>query len=100
MRKNGMIDRYDAMVLFILIILGLSFSLFFAIKNIKPKEEPKDQYFICCIEKMTSEFYTVVYMKNGESFYPHFTHERQVHAFMKELERLGELNRNGYEVEE
>ena len=93
-----MIDRYDAMVLFILIMLGLSFSLFFAIKSIKPTPDPKDQYFICCIEKMTSEFYTVVYMKNGETFYPHFTHERQVRAFMKELERLGELNRNGYEV--
>jgi hypothetical protein len=95
-----MIDRYDAMVLFILIILVSSFSLFLVIKSIKPKEEPRDQYFICCIEKMTSEFYTVVYMKNGETFYPHFTHERQVHAFMKELERLGELNRNGYEVVE
>jgi hypothetical protein len=86
------------MVLFILIMLGSSFSLFFAIKSIKPTPEPKDQYFICCIEKMTNEFYTVVYMKNGETFYPHFTHERQVHDFMKELERLGELNRNGYEV--
>jgi hypothetical protein len=88
------------MVLFILIVLGSSFSLFLVIKSMKPTPDPKDQYFICCIEKMTSEFYTVVYMKNGESFYPHFTAERQVHAFMKELERLGELNRNGYEVAE
>lgn len=85
-------------VLFILLFITASFSFSLAIKSIKPKEEPKDQYFICCIEKMTSEYYTVVYMKNGETFYPHFTHERQVHAFMKELERLGELNRNGYEV--
>jgi hypothetical protein len=79
------------------IIVYTSFAMLI-ITNIKP--EPKDQYFICCIEKMTSEFYTVVYMKNGETFYPHFTAERQVHAFMKELERLGELNRNGYEVAE
>jgi hypothetical protein len=94
-----MIDRYDALAIFILIMLGLSFSLFFVIKSIKPKEEPKDQYFICCIEKMTSEFYTVVYMKNGETFYPHFTAERQVHNFIEHLEKLGTVDRNGYEVE-
>lgn len=81
------------------VIIALLF-LAIVIIDARPKWVEPDQYFICCIEKLAPEYYTVVYTKNGETFYPHFTQERQVHAFMKELERLGELNRNGYEVAE
>jgi site-specific DNA-adenine methylase len=84
-------------------ILAVIIAMLFlavVIIDARPKLVEPDQYFICCVEKLAQEYYTVVYMKNGETFYPHFTHERQVHAFIEELERLGELNRNGYEVAE
>jgi len=84
----------------LLVLTGFIILLILMFPTQEQTPEQKDKYFICCIEKMTSEFYTVVYTKNGETFYPHFTQERQVHAFLKELERLGELNRNGYEVAE
>jgi hypothetical protein len=81
------------------VIIALLF-LAIVIIDARPKWVEPDQYFICCIEKLAPEYYTVVYMKNGETFYPHFTHEKQVHAFLKKLERMGELDRNGYEVKE
>jgi hypothetical protein len=84
----------------LLVLTGFIILLFFMFPTQEQAQEPKDQYFICCIEKMTSEFYTVVYMKNGESFYPHFTAERQVHNFIEHLEKLGTVDRNGYEVAE
>ena len=62
------------------------------------KSESKDQYFICSVEKLADDYYSMVYTRNGESYYPHFTHERQVFTFLDYLETIGEVDRNGYEV--
>ena len=62
------------------------------------KTEKIDEYFLCCVERLAQDYYTVVYSKNGECFYPHFTHERQALAFIDHLETLGILHRNGYEI--
>jgi hypothetical protein len=66
--------------------------------QIKKQLIKPDDYFICCYEKVADNFYQVVYMKNGETYYPHFTDIRQVHSFMDKLETLGTLDRNGYEI--
>jgi len=62
--------------------------------------ESKDQYFICSVEKLADDYYSMVYTRNGESYYPHFTHERQVLTFLDYLETIGDVDRNGYEVKE
>ena len=64
------------------------------------KSESKDQYFICSVEKLADDYYSMVYTRNGESYYPHFTHERQVFTFLDYLETIGDVDRNGYEVKE
>ncbi len=62
------------------------------------RSENKDQYFICSVEKLADDYYSMVYTRNGESYYPHFTHERQVLTFLDYLETIGDVDRNGYEV--
>lgn len=62
------------------------------------RSESKDQYFICSVEKLADDYYSMVYTRNGESYYPHFTHERQVFTFLDYLETIGDVDRNGYEV--
>ena len=64
------------------------------------RSESKDQYFICSVEKLADDYYSMVYTRNGESYYPHFTHERQVLTFLDYLETIGDVDRNGYEVKE
>lgn len=56
----------------------------------------KDTYFICSYEKASDKYYILVYTKNGEAFYPHFTHWRQVVSFIDNLERHGKVIYNGY----
>ena len=63
------------------------------------RSENKDQYFICSVEKLADDYYSMVYTRNGKSYYPHFTHERQVLTFLDYLETIGDVDRNGYEVE-
>jgi len=55
-----------------------------------------DKYFIGSYEKVNDNYYILVYTKNGEAFYPHFTHWRQVVSFINNLERLGKVDYNGY----
>ncbi len=64
------------------------------------RSENKDQYFICSVEKLADDYYSIVYTRNGKSYYPHFTHERQVFTFLDYLETIGDVDRNGYEVKE
>ena len=64
------------------------------------RSENKDQYFICSVEKLADDYYSMVYTRNGKSYYPHFTHERQVLTFLDYLETIGDVDRNGYEVKE
>ena len=64
------------------------------------RSENKDQYFICSVEKLADDYYSMVYTRNGKSYYPHFTHERQVFTFLDYLETIGDVDRNGYEVKE
>ena len=66
--------------------------------DIAKKESPIDQYFICSVEKLADDYYSMVYTRNGKSYYPHFTHERQVLTFLDYLETIGDVDRNGYEV--
>ena len=68
--------------------------------DIANKEEPRDKYFICSVEKLADDYYSMVYTRNGKSYYPHFTHERQVLTFLDYLETIGDVDRNGYEVKE
>ena len=63
------------------------------------RSESKDQYFICSVEKLADDYYSMVYTRNGKAYYPHFTHERQVFTFLDYLETIGDVDRNGYEVE-
>lgn len=56
----------------------------------------EDTYFIGSYEKVSDNYYILVYTKNGEAFYPHFTHWRQVVSFIDNLERLGKVEYNGY----
>ena len=49
------------------------------------RSENKDQYFICSVEKLADDYYSMVYTRNGKSYYPHFTHERQVLTFLDYL---------------
>jgi len=64
------------------------------------RSENKDQYFICSVEKLADDYYSMVYTRNGKAYYPHFTHERQVLTFLDYLETIGDVDRNGYEVKE
>lgn len=67
----------------------------------KTLSEPKkgtDLYFICSYEKIAEDYFILVYTKNGEAFYPHFSNIRQVISFMNHLKTLGDVNNNGYEI--
>lgn len=57
-----------------------------------------DKYFICSYEKLAEDYLLLVYTKNGEAFYPHFSNIRQVISFMNHLKTLGDVNNNGYEI--
>ena len=88
----------------LLVLTGFIILLIFMFPTQEQTQEPKDapnDFFVCCVEKLSSEYYTVVYAtKEGDCHYPHFTHIRQVQAFIDYLETLGTVNRNGYEVVE
>lgn len=73
---------------YLLILCIIIISLFFFLKE--------DTYFIGSYEKVSDNYYILVYTKNGEAFYPHFTHWRQVVSFIDNLERLGKVDYNGY----
>ena len=73
---------------YLLILCIISIFLFVSLKE--------DTYFICSYEKANDNYYILVYTKNGEAFYPHFTHWRQVVSFIDNLERLGKVEYNGY----
>lgn len=78
----------DTVPQYLLILCIISMFLFPALKE--------DTYFICSYEKVSDNYYLLVYTKNGEAFYPHFTHWRQVVSFIDNLERLGKVEHNGY----
>jgi len=95
-------SEIKAIIIFLIYIIVYAGLVTLIIANIKPetKDAPND-FFVCCVEKLSSEYYTVVYAtKEGDCHYPHFTHIRQVQAFIDYLETLGTVNRNGYEVVE
>lgn len=73
---------------YLLLLCIIIISLFLFLKD--------DKYFICSYEKVNDNYYILVYTKNGEAFYPHFTHWRQVVSFIDNLERLGKVEYNGY----
>ena len=73
---------------YLLILCIIIISLFLFLKE--------DTYFIGSYEKVNDNYYILVYTKNGEAFYPHFTHWRQVVSFIDNLERLGKVDYNGY----
>ena len=73
---------------YLLILCIISIFLFVFLKE--------DTYFICSYEKVSDNYYILGYTKNGEAFYPHFTHWRQVVSFIDNLERLGKVEYNGY----
>ena len=84
-------------ILFALVFIAGFVALAFY-GDIENKEEPRDKYFICSVEKLADDYYSMVYTRNGKSYYPHFTHERQVFTFLDYLETIGDVDRNGYEV--
>lgn len=73
---------------YLLLLCIIIISLFLFLKE--------DTYFIGSYEKVSDNYYILVYTKNGEAFYPHFTHWRQVVSFIDNLERLGKVDYNGY----
>lgn len=73
---------------YLLLLCIIIISLFLFLKE--------DTYFIGSYEKVNDNYYILVYTKNGEAFYPHFTHWRQVVSFIDNLERLGKVDYNGY----
>lgn len=73
---------------YLLLLCTIIISLFLFLKE--------DTYFIGSYEKVNDNYYILVYTKNGEAFYPHFTHWRQVVSFIDNLERLGKVEYNGY----
>jgi len=88
-----------SVILFALVFISAFIALAFY-GEIARSEKPRDQYFICSVEKLADDYYSMVYTRNGESYYPHFTHERQVLTFLDYLETIGDVDRNGYEVKE
>ena len=79
--KNRIFER----VLLLVLLCIIAFFMF-----------RKDVYFIASYEKASDNYYILVYTKNGESFYPHFTHWRQVVSFIDNLEKHGKVDYNGY----
>ena len=73
---------------YLMLILIVCIALFVLLKE--------DEYFIGSYEKASDNYYILVYTKNGESFYPHFTHWRQVVSFIDNLEKHGKVDYNGY----
>ena len=95
--KEETFNRVSIILFSLVFIAGFIALAFYG--DIANKEEPADQYFICSVEKLADDYYSMVYTRNGESYYPHFTHERQVLIFIDYLETIGDVDRNGYEVE-
>ncbi len=93
--KYQTFNRISIMFFSLVIIAGFIVLAYYA--DIA-RSENKDQYFICSVEKLADDYYSMVYTRNGESYYPHFTHERQVFTFLEYLETIGDVDRNGYEV--
>ena len=94
--KYQTFNRISIIFFSLVIIAGFIALAFYG--DIAKKEAPIDQYFICSVEKLADDYYSMVYTRNGESYYPHFTHERQVLTFLDYLETIGDVDRNGYEV--
>ncbi len=93
--KQETFNRISVILFSLVIIAGFIVLAYYA--DIA-RSENKDQYFICSVEKLADDYYSMVYTRNGESYYPHFTHERQVLTFLDYLETIGDVDRNGYEV--
>ena len=94
--KKETFNRVSVILFALVFIAGFIALAFYG--DIANKEDPRDKYFICSVEKLADDYYSMVYTRNGESYYPHFTHERQVFTFLDYLETIGEVDRNGYEV--
>ena len=99
MKTRSEIKAIIICLIYIIVCTGLA-TLILTNTIPETKDAPK-AFFICCVEKLSSEYYTVVYAtKKGDCHYPHFTHIRQAQAFIDYLETLGTVDRNGYEVSE
>jgi hypothetical protein len=94
--KQETFNRLSVILFALVFIAGFVALAFYG--DIANKEEPRDKYFICSVEKLADDYYSMVYTRNGKSYYPHFTHERQVFTFLDYLETIGDVDRNGYEV--
>lgn len=85
-------------VVFALCFIGVLVFSSAAIKTLPEKQEQQDIFFLCSYEKIADNYFLLVYSKNGETYYPHFTNIRQVHSFIAHLGSLGALIKNGYEI--
>ena len=87
-------------ILIIVVILLLVFVIILTPKTKSKEVNNGDSYKIICIDEMNDKYLYVQYTKNGETQSCYCTHTRQILSLYDELEALGTLDMNGYELKE